>query len=251
MRFTFLCVNLWWGGQLWDTLIPFLRAESPDILVLQEVYDSPNLELAPQFRSLAALREELGYAHHHFAPAFRDVRPEGNIVNGNAVLSRFPIVAAATTFYDVPYTEERRGERGWVSLTPRNLQHVTIDARGTTLNVFNTQGIWDTHGGDNERRMHMGEIIAAAVAGKPHVILAGDFNVQEGTKTIRTIEAELVNVFQGELKTTFNLRHKREPGFATAVVDMVFVSRDIRVLVHRAPSVDVSDHVPLVCEFAV
>ncbi len=74
------------------------------------------------------------------------------------------------------------------------------------------------------------------------------------TQTIRNIEKHLNNVFKDELSTTFNVKHKdltRFPGYATAVVDMVFVSSDLQVQSKKCPAVDVSDHLPLVCDLVL
>lgn len=248
-RFTFLCLNLWHGGKLFDAVVDFLRRENADILALQEVYNGEDAALAPNFRSFTSLRDALRLPHGYFAPCFRDARPEGAVDSGNAVLSKFPISATNVTFFDLPYGAHRIEQRGTLSLTPRNLQRVVLDVWGTPLHVYNTQGVWDIHGDDNERRIAMCEKVAAEVRGKHHVIVAGDFNVKENTKAIRTMEGALTNVFKGARTTSFNLTHKREPGFATAVVDFVFASPDLRVLHRESPSVNVSDHLPLVCEF--
>ena len=97
----------------------------------------------------------------------------------------------------------------------------------------------------------MSQKIVNNLQGKEHVILAGDFNLQPNTQTISNIEKQLKNVFRGELKTTFNMKRKDNPGYASAVVDMIFVSKHIKILKHYCPNVDVSDHLPLVCVFEV
>jgi endonuclease/exonuclease/phosphatase family metal-dependent hydrolase len=65
-------------------------------------------------------------------------------------------------------------------------------------------------------------------------------------QAIKNIEKHLDSIFQGELKTTFNMKHKDNPGYATAAVDMMFVSSDMSVDYKSCPDVDVSDHLPLV-----
>ena len=251
MTLKFLCLNLWCGGKLLEPLHAFLRQERPDVLAAQEVCESDDPTAPPNFRSSETLTRVLRHPHYSFSPAFRDLRPEGACENGNAVFSRFPIRETHAVFYDVPYNSARR-ETNDSSDTPRNLQHAVIDVDGrTTVNVFNTQGVWGFDGEDNSRRLAMSETIVREITGKPRVILAGDFNVREGTQTIAAIERRLTNVFKGERRTSFNMQHKTGGGFATAVVDFVFVSSDIRVLSHEAPDADVSDHQPLVCEFEV
>jgi endonuclease/exonuclease/phosphatase family metal-dependent hydrolase len=65
------------------------------------------------------------------------------------------------------------------------------------------------------------------------------------------IEKKLKNVFKDELRSTFNMRHKQNPGYASAVVDMIFVSPDLKISKHYASDADVSDHIPLIIEIEV
>jgi endonuclease/exonuclease/phosphatase family metal-dependent hydrolase len=88
----------------------------------------------------------------------------------------------------------------------------------------------------------------------PKTILTGDFNTRPQTKTIQAIEAHLNNLFSDKLTTTFNLPRKdveKHPGYATATVDMMFVSFDIGIIDTYCPRVDVSDHLPLVANLRV
>ena len=57
-----------------------------------------------------------------------------------------------------------------------------------------------------------------------------------------------MSVFEHNLKTTFNRKQKTDPAFASAVVDMVFVSPDMAVKRAVCEMVDVSDHLPLLVE---
>lgn len=251
MSLTVVCLNLWSGGKLLDNILAFLRREKPDILITQETYSGRDPALPQRYRSTEVLARALDFPHVSFAPAFRKISSERALEMGNAIFSKFPILEERTMFYDIPHQDMNLEGVSDFSRVPRNLQHAVVDCDGTTLNVFNTQGIWGFDGDDNERRLAMSDVIVREIAGKPRVILAGDFNVKEGTQAIRNIEAHLLNVFGRELRNSFNLRHKEHPGYATAVVDMVFVSRDIRVLEHAVPEDDVSDHLPLVCKVEV
>lgn len=251
MQIKVVCLNIWLGILL-DRSIAFLKEQDADIILLQEVFDAREESWNNRgLRSRAELKK-LGYAYEAFSPTFVKVQEEGKIPQGNLILSKFPIVSSEEVFFDVPFNDSFLQWRGNFETTPRNLQHVVIDANGTELNVFNTQGIWGEDGDDNERRLAMGQTIADAVRGKSHVILGGDFNVQEKTETIKLIESVGVkNIFKDELKTTFNLRRKTHPGFATAVVDLLMISPDISVLEHSCPDVDVTDHLPLIAVLEV
>lgn len=228
---------------MWDELADWLQNEQADILALQEVYKSDDQSLEKRYRSLEELSQALALPYYSFAPAFRDLRFEVAEM-GNGVLSKFPVEAENVVFYDVPY-DDNFTESEDFTYVPRNLQHVTVRIGGNTLNVFNTQGIWGLDGDDNERRLNMAKTIVKEIGDKENVVLAGDFNVKEKTKTVGIIEERLTNVFKGELKSSFNMKRKKDGGFGTAVVDMIFVSKEIKIVEHYVPKVDVTDHMPL------
>jgi endonuclease/exonuclease/phosphatase family metal-dependent hydrolase len=252
MNIKFICLNLWLGGKLFDPMLDFLKEEKPDILALQEIYDGKDPRLEKRFRSLEVLRKELGLLYDFFSPTCIDVRAEGKIENGNAIFSRFPIVNSNTIFFDIPFGERTDFEGGGdYSFTPRNMQRAEIKLQNANLNVFNTQGIWGFDGEDNERRLKMSDTIISAIRGKKNILLCGDFNVRSHTKTILNIEKHLDNIFKDELRTTFNMKYKNKPSFASSVVDMIFTSKNLKVTDHYCPNVDISDHLPLVCIFEI
>lgn len=228
-----------------EEILEFLKREDADVVLMQEVYDGHDESWGRKFRSMDVLRKELGYPHEHFAPAFLDRTEFGKVEQGNAILSKFPILESEIYSYDQPYGE-REDKPEYYESTPRNLQRVAIDVSGRTLQVFNTQGVWGKDGNDTDRRLAMAKTFMEAVTPYDDAILAGDFNVQEKTKAIEMIEARLVNVFKEDARvTSFNMRHKTNPGYATAVVDMMFVSPSVRVLEHRQCEDNVSDHLAL------
>ncbi|TAK04862.1 hypothetical protein EPO33_02595 [Patescibacteria group bacterium] len=244
MQLKFLCLNVWLGGHLMDEVLALIRATKPDVVALQEVYDGKVPSWDRNYRCMDVLRNELRYPYDHFAPAFLEVADVGKVPQGNAVLSRFPIVKSDVIFFDVPFGDRVRVRENF-PVTPRNVQHVRLDAGGVEANVFNTQGIWGEDGRDNERRIAMGRTLAERVRGERNVILAGDFNVNPDTETVRQIERHLRHIFAGELRSTFNMKRKTDPVFATAVVDMVFVGPGVQVVDHACLQDDVSDHLPL------
>ncbi|MDO8512598.1 MAG: endonuclease/exonuclease/phosphatase family protein [bacterium] len=247
MQLKLVCLNLWYGGKLWDNVVAFIRKENPDILALQEVMKSDDQKLPPNYRTLEELRKIFNFPYCHNAPAFVGTRPDMPKAEfGNAILSKYPIVKGEAIFFDVPY-DDNYAEMNDFSFSPRNLEHVEIDTGEQKLNVFNTQGIWGFDGDDNERRLKMSDTIREAYKGKENTILCGDFNTQENTKSMANFEKDLKNIFKGEIKTSFNMRHKPAgSGFAGAVVDMIYVSPNIKVLEHYSTNEDVTDHVPLV-----
>lgn len=239
MELKVVSLNIWLGGMLFDSALEFLRKENPDIIGIQEVCNNKNFNL---------LKSELGYSYASFAPALKENLKEGTAEQGNAILSKFPIIAEKTVFYDLPYDDNFIRPVADFSRVPRNLQQAVLEINGVKFNIFNTQGIWGFDGKDTERRLQMAKTIINGIKDKENVILTGDFNVNQGTKTIANIGKHLKEIFKDELVNTFNIKRKPErSGYDKAVVDRIFVGKNIKVMEHYCPQVDISDHLPLVC----
>lgn len=252
MKFKFIDLNVWLGGQIFEPMLNFLKKENADILTLQEVYDENSEILPANFRCLSIIKKELNYPYSSFAPSTLWNNGTFKADIGNAILSRFPIETDNYVFYDRPYGQYTEGVIEDYPNISRTLQYALLNLGKVNLNIFNTQGIWGLDGFDNEKRLKMGSYIAERVKNKGNVILAGDFNMEANTESINRIEKYLINVFKNDNRvTSFNIKRKTNPGYATAVVDMIFVSPDVKTLKHFSPNEDVSDHLPLVCEFEV
>lgn len=251
MQIKFVNLNIWSGGKLLDNALDFILKEDPDILNLQEVHNGSGVNLPRDERTLEILNTKLDYKYSFFTKCFKDEATKGKVDKGDAIFSRFPIVSTNSVFFDRPYGSYSGDKSQDYPILPREIQHAEIKVGEKIINVFNTQGIWGLDGGDNESRLKMSNIIVDQVKDKENVILSGDFNTNANTKTINNIEKVLISVFKDQLKTTFNMKRKTNLGYATAVVDMVFVSKEIEIISHTCPQVDVSDHFPLVCEFNI
>lgn len=244
---------MWWGGELMPAIIDFLSREQADIVLLQEVHDGHAKHLSEQRRSMDVLREKLNYPYENYAHAADYQTREGIVPSGNAVLSRFPIVNSQKHFLvealQAVYDDD--DPKNWPIL-PRILQQVELDAEGVTLNVFNIHCVWDLDGDNySPQRQKMAEDVKRYVKGLDHVILAGDTNAKASNQAMKDIETVLTSVFKDELKTTFNMKRKNEVGYASAPVDLMFVSSDIKVLSKALPQVDISDHLPIVAELDI
>lgn len=253
MKIKALTLNIW-GGKLLERAADFIYKENPDIVFLQEVYDGTG-DLDSKYRSLSIFQEKLRYSYCSFEPSFIDRGPSGDIPQGNAVLSRFPAGNQRTIFFDIPFgkfsLEKADSQSGINQFIPMSMLNTNIKINNKDVNTYSVHGIWGFDGEDSERRLAMSKTIVDEVKDKENVILAGDFNLNPHTKTIKNIENYLQNVFKNELASTFNMKHKKLAGYATAAVDMIFVSKSIKIINHYMPDVDVSDHMPLVCELEI
>ncbi|HXE10073.1 MAG TPA: endonuclease/exonuclease/phosphatase family protein [Verrucomicrobiae bacterium] len=242
-----ICLNLWWGGNLFPAIVDFLRTEDADIVCLQEVHDGHDPKLKDRLRSMDVLRDKLGYAYEDFAESHLLRLPEGAIPSGNGVLSKFEITTRSKTYlFDSTQKEYMDVPEQW-PIFPRILEHVALATPAGEVNVFNMHGVWDLDGDNpSPQREVMFRRTLKAVEGKPNVILTGDTNATTGNPLFKDVEKQLVSVFSDKLESTFNMRRKDKPGYATAAVDHMFVSDSFEIISKECPDVDVSDHKPLV-----
>jgi endonuclease/exonuclease/phosphatase family metal-dependent hydrolase len=253
MKIKFVTLNMWLGGILFDNIIAFLKDQDADIVVLQEVFNGEDKSLAAQYRSMQVLKEQLGYPYDDFVADYRDFDyTDGKAQRGNAILSKFLITSGDAVFFDEPYTEEYRNIRVNFPNCPRNLQHVSLDTPAGEVNIYNIQGVWDMAGASySTKRKLMSEAVIKAIDGKQNTILAGDVNARPVNQAVKNIEEHLKSVFGNELASTFNMRRKDDPGYASAAVDMILVSPNIKVLERNCPDIDVSDHLPLTATLVI
>jgi endonuclease/exonuclease/phosphatase family metal-dependent hydrolase len=242
-----ICLNLWEGGHLLPNILDFLAKESADILMLQEVYNGMDPNLPDNYNSIEKLKHTLNYPHLDFAPALIDSVPEGEVEQGNAIFSQFPLSLQGVYFFNETYRKRNPFEPSEWPTTPRNLQHVTAQVEGKKVELFNFHGVWDLDGDNfSEKRKNMSDVIIKQIKNRSHIVLAGDTNATPKNRAISVVEQYVTSVFGNELKTSFNMRRKDNPGYATACVDMMFTSNDIVIQQKSCPDVDISDHLPLV-----
>lgn len=197
MTIKFVSLNLWFGGELFDEIVAFLKAQDADIVVLQEAFSSTDVAVERQYRSMQVLSEKLGYAYTDFAPAYRDFdHTDGKAQRGNGILSKFSITGQDNIFFFGEYTETYRDVPGQFKNCPRNLQHVQLDTPAGEMHVYNIQGVWDLDGDSySKQRRQMSDIIIEQVDGKPNVILAGDTNAKMTNRSILDIEKHTLRTY--------------------------------------------------------
>lgn len=248
MKIKFLTLNIEHGGKLMDNILEFLDKQKPDILFMQEVYNSKDSSLERRFRTVEVIKDRVGelLSYNDFKGYAYDPGVKADI--GNAIFSKFPIKKTDNYFFDVPYGEIHFGGEHDPLRVPRALQYVNLDLGGAEMNLFNIHGIWGYDGDDNPRRDKMGDGVIKHIIGKKNVIFAGDMNLDPNTNFVKRIKKDLGlnSVFGISLVSTFNMKHKTNPVYAAAAVDMIFASKNLNVVDKYMPPDDVSDHRPLV-----
>lgn len=248
MQIKFLTINIWFGGKIWDNLIEFIHQESPDILFLQEVYDGHDNSMEKRFRTMNEFKREFGdfLPHSAFGATVIDTG-HSNIPWGQGIFSKYPLKNARTIFFDLPLTYYDFLIDADARLAAEGMLECEIDINGMSIFGYSWHGVWNNHGGDSPERTIMEHAIIENIGRKERVILAGDSNMRPDSTTIKNIgeKLNLQNVFAEELESTFNMLHKKNPELAHESVDKLFVSKNITVVSHEMPKVDVSDHYPL------
>jgi endonuclease/exonuclease/phosphatase family metal-dependent hydrolase len=245
MKLKIVTLNIW-RGEVYKEAIDFLMQENADIILLQEVYNGTDKNLPIPYRLYGFLSEMFPQHFSIFGAQFCDITEYGNIDEGNAIFSKFPIVSSKNTFFDIPYSVFNNHAKERFDDNPQAILQAELKFGEDTLSAFCVHGVWGFDGKDNKRRFIMAKVIKNETSGHKNTILAGDFNLVHNTKAVGQIEEHLKSVFKDSLISTFNMKYKDNGGYATAAVDMVFVSPNISVLAKSCPQVDVSDHLPLV-----
>jgi len=252
MKFKFITLNIEHGGQLMNDIILFLKKEDADVVFIQEAQSTEDSSTPQHFNTLKTFDKTLNYPYSLFSPQLEVILEDHLVKHGNAIYSKFPLKSLEPIFFDIPYgriDHFANKQRKDFSQIPQSIQRAMLQLNDQlTIDLFNLHGIWGQDGKDSARRLQMSETIINAIKTSKNCILAGDFNVQPNTQTIKNIETYLNSAFKSSLASTFNMKRKTDPGYATAAVDMIFVSSSIKVLSAICPPVEISDHLPLVCE---
>lgn len=252
MQIKVLSLNVWMGGFIWPEVLNFVRDQAADIIVLQEVYAGINPGFEPRFQSQQLFEAAFpGYDSDFFALIGDQRAVEGLVDNGNQVLSRWPILEKNSVFFDMPYAVVDHDNTTDFSGWPAGAQRVVIDlpGEGEKLQVVNIHGpVWMNGAELTPRRQQMIKTLDSFFASPLPTIIAGDSNATMDNPCWELLQQPHHSVFGSTLKTTFNMRRKKLPGYATAAVDVFLTSPDITTVSAECLDVDVSDHLPMVVE---
>ena len=233
-----------WGGRLESQLINFFESEQPDIVCLQEAISIEGN--SPFFTSVEDIQEAIGAEYVYMSPTISFNYMHRTAYYGNCIISRYPIKETETIFTGGEYIEnfDKLGHGSNI----RNLQRATIALPdGSELQVLNHHGHHIPHhkNGDEETMRQCGIIANQIKKLNGRVVLAGDFNLNPSSSSLKQINNLLINLsVKAKLESTRNfLTHKTE------VCDYIFVSDGINVETFSDIKDIVSDHEALVLKF--
>jgi endonuclease/exonuclease/phosphatase family metal-dependent hydrolase len=132
--------------------------------------------------------------------------------------------------------------------TSRNLQYLTLKINNRFLNVINFHGIWIKEVGkrDHPARLEQNKNIIKFIEKlKGEVFLTGDFNSLPENESLKMISSELCLrnlITENNVLSTRSKLYTKPDKYA----DYTFVSEKLEILTFEVPSVEASDHLPMI-----
>jgi endonuclease/exonuclease/phosphatase family metal-dependent hydrolase len=251
-----ICLNIWGGKAGAENLLAFLDSHrDADVFCLQEVWSAPyeHLNGAAAGSDVIDHAEIMVYGRQEIETLLKDHKAffHPHHLNDYGLMTLVSKRLAVVDSGDV-FVHRERGfvPEGNLGTHARNLQYVTVERPGGPLSVVNFHGLWNGLGkGDSDERIEQSRKILEFLAGRREpLILCGDFNLSPDTESLRMIEAAGLRNLVAEfgVRSTRTSLYARQEKFA----DYVFVSKEVEVGDFGVLPDVVSDHAPLLIEFA-
>lgn len=249
-----------WGGKIYEPLINFIKeqSETTDIFCFQKVFQSTSsITESSGYRMniLNDLRTTLKDFQGYFAKTFSGYDMikivDFDLDFGIAIFVKksIPVIFHEETF--IHYVKRGVIKRENYFETSRSLQSIQFKLNNKTFNVYNLHGLWipDIFGGkgDSEKRIRQSRTIEHFVQQhKGEKIVAGDFNLNPDTESLKILENNFRNLIKEySIPTTRSALYTRKFKFA----DYILVSPEVKVIDFQVPDVVISDHLPMILEF--
>ena len=220
--------NIWEEGNTQTELAPCLKelAGDTDVFCFQEAY-----------ADMGFLEKEI-LADYQKVTGYKFLTADDYFRQATYVRSPYHLVSSETLFQDVPGC-------GLAVSTE-------IEYAGKRLHIGNVHGISQPgHKLDTPGRFKQSETIIEFFRNKQGLnIIGGDFNILPEARSLRLFEDEgyrdLIKEYR--IPTTRNHLAWRKHPTKLYYSDYIFVSPEIKVISFTVPSVEVSDHLPLILE---
>ncbi|RDI40199.1 endonuclease/exonuclease/phosphatase family protein [Aquicella lusitana] len=234
-----------WGGHIREPLLNFIKSNQMiDIFCFQEVYHNAPDKISTEDRPVSLnvfseLQELLPGHHGYFRPVVNDIYGISAFVRQDIkVLSEGEI-----TIHDNPSYSGRGPTHG------RNLQWLECAIDQKVFSVLNVHGLWNGKGkADSPERIAQSQRIRNFMDTiKSPKILCGDFNLRPDVESMKILEQGMHNLIKAYNVTSTRTRfYTKEEKFA----DYILTSPEITINRFEVLKDEVSDHAPLLLDFA-
>lgn len=236
--------NIWvYGKRDYKGIARLIKRNKMEIVGLQEaaIYygGKARLDMA---RKIA---KELGY-HYVFMRSI-DARPKDPFIQGNAIVSKFPISGAKCYALNAAPTVGRNS----YETERRILVSAKIRAGSRVINFLTTHLEYSMKAMSTKTRFDQARKVSAISKKlKRNVILTGDFNSMPGSREIRLLGKALSRLGGNEPTWTvypFNYEGWKDYRLRYRL-DNIFVSRDVKVKGFKVLKSKISDHLPIMAD---
>lgn len=234
-----------WGGHIRNPLLTFIKSHQEiDVFCFQEVYRNAPKKISSEDRQVSlnifAELEQLLPKHSGY------FRPVVNDIYGLSIFAKKGIDIqgeGALTIHDNP---------DYPGLGPthsRNLQWLECRLGKKVYSIINVHGLWNGRGKtDTPERIAQSQRIRDFMdtINTPKIV-CGDFNLRPDIESMKMLEKGMNNLIKTHnVKTTRTSLYAKEEKFA----DYILTSPDITVNKFEVLKDEVSDHSPLMLDFA-
>lgn len=238
-----------WQGRLVKNFVDLVKEVNPDIITLQEVCSCKETEFQTlNFSSFEDIKAEFPNYNEVLAPTYSFKTMDAEIMFGNAILSKLPILESKIVFTNLGFKKDFNAKYDDYNI--RNFVHATVDINGSKLNVITHHGyhVEGTKEGNEEtlRQMIMLREYIKQLSGS--VILTGDFNLSPNCESLEVLNTELKNLcILNNVQTTRNEFARK----TIQVCDYVFTNDLVKVNNFEVEKMVVSDHQALLLDFEI
>ncbi len=229
--------NIWYKEPI-ALVIPEIKRWNPDIICIQECTSSIG------YNSAQLLAQALNYSLV-YKPAQRWSNNPLKQEQGNAILSRFPILSSRAVFLQ---SERQTPEDG--SDEGRVYVEAEIELGSTTLTLATTHLSYSPKFIYTPKRAVEADKLIKIIAQKQNnYILTGDLNSPPDSSIVLKIEKDLINAGPAYDQPTWTTKpfdyHGWQEDQLRWRIDYAFTSPDVKVKSAEIPATTVSDHLPI------
>ena len=246
-----------WDARIFDPLIGFFKSnQDADIFCLQEVFNGPEARFFRDGKRLNGF-DEIAKAlpgHEGFfvnTETLDDVPEQQTWAPYGLAIFLRKDIKILSHHHDVIFGPGKFSNRD-PKTHKRVIQTVRISHEGKPLAISHVHGLWNGQGKtDTPERISQSENIKRHISGFDHpLILAGDFNLLPETQSLAVVSKGMRNLIEENKITSTRsklyAKHEKPVLFA----DYIFTTPEVLVKDFKVLPDVVSDHLPLMLDFA-
>lgn len=241
MSIKLISINIEGNKHLTDRVLPFLLAEKPEVVTLQEVFlsDVETIKSQLKMEGVFVPMADVNYENEHL-PA----KGWWGILH----LSKLPVTKLSYEYY---YGQEGQIPQFFANQDPNSMNRVlvwqAVEKDDQEYWFATTHFTWSSGGQTTDLQRRTYESLSRALDKLPGLVLTGDFNAPRGGEIFTSLASRYKDNLPSDIATTIDNNLHKAKVEIELVVDGCFSSSEY--LVEKVRVVDgVSDHMAVVAE---